>query len=732
MVFKLDSELDTSTSDTEMGMKKHGGKASLFGKQESKARQKDFQSKFFKAKYQGVSSASKPSISAPSSTLKDKQLPLCRADEHLFMERLNMANDKLQKMKLGNLPLDEYDIPPPAVIDSSQPKHTTGSTSAKKAIKISKKECKGTDGEKNNRPKISIPTINQTSQQDGIHKIVNPPIDKHVAEISQKPEEQKPKSKPEHAYEIRTWTDVSGSFQVTASFISLTSVEPFLVYLLRTDGIKVSVPLSKLSRSDVVWIREQTGVKPPEGSSFISAASEKSKVKNKHRIPPPPPKNTSPLVSESSSLQEVQKEPSKLSADDSSCAIIKEKVPTTDLPQKSLLDSSKSQKHPVSIQPHRTPPLPPVLPTKISNASTPIFTPKKDDDNAQTKEENNDKYSILNKPLNKNEIDLNHITVDESLLKKIENIDSDLSLSNEHAISLSSIDVPKSEETVLKDCKNEPPQSRIDHNESLTISSIKEKIEEARNKKKGINPSSSLSILSPQSSQKSSASSLSSSKSALEAVFKDLNKKPGSSSSSFVTQTGIPATLSQSSSEHNSAQPYDESHRRNDITNPFSNDARRSYSALQPEQKRYSQPTYLNEGHAVRYSQSNPYVVEYRSSLPVSKTPHILSSNYYPPFRQVSSGQLSHHYEIGPFQGGPFPLPFVSNAPIISDGRSNILQNGPAIAHGASGANYEGYLPRTSSHVVETITYSDPSRRNTNSYQPVIFHDTGFFFWSAS
>jgi hypothetical protein len=59
-------------------------------------------------------------------------------------------------------------------------------------------------------------------------------------------------SLPTHKHEIRVWSDNSGSFSTRASFVSKTGQK---VKLRREDGIELEVELSKLSESDIAYIR---------------------------------------------------------------------------------------------------------------------------------------------------------------------------------------------------------------------------------------------------------------------------------------------------------------------------------------------------------------------------------------------------------------------------------------------------------------------------------------------
>jgi hypothetical protein len=66
--------------------------------------------------------------------------------------------------------------------------------------------------------------------------------------------------KPPAAF--RTWTDNTGSFKVSAEFVSFGNGK---VKLRKQDGNEVTVPLERLSTADVEFVRERCrehGIKP--------------------------------------------------------------------------------------------------------------------------------------------------------------------------------------------------------------------------------------------------------------------------------------------------------------------------------------------------------------------------------------------------------------------------------------------------------------------------------------
>ena len=59
--------------------------------------------------------------------------------------------------------------------------------------------------------------------------------------------------------ELRKWSDTSGGFSVSATFVN---IEKGNVSLRKEDGSVVTVPLAKLSKSDQEYVRTETQKKP--------------------------------------------------------------------------------------------------------------------------------------------------------------------------------------------------------------------------------------------------------------------------------------------------------------------------------------------------------------------------------------------------------------------------------------------------------------------------------------
>lgn len=66
--------------------------------------------------------------------------------------------------------------------------------------------------------------------------------------------EGKSRSKPDSS-KIRTWTDHSGSFKVEAQFIGIADGK---IHLHKTNGVKIAVPVSKMSPEDLAYVEKVT------------------------------------------------------------------------------------------------------------------------------------------------------------------------------------------------------------------------------------------------------------------------------------------------------------------------------------------------------------------------------------------------------------------------------------------------------------------------------------------
>ncbi|EFZ03180.2 SH3 domain-containing protein [Metarhizium robertsii ARSEF 23] len=66
----------------------------------------------------------------------------------------------------------------------------------------------------------------------------------------------KSKSKPDIS-KLRTWTDRSGSFSVEAQFLGLKDGK---IHLHKMNGVKIAVPIAKMSREDLEYVENVTGI----------------------------------------------------------------------------------------------------------------------------------------------------------------------------------------------------------------------------------------------------------------------------------------------------------------------------------------------------------------------------------------------------------------------------------------------------------------------------------------
>lgn len=89
--------------------------------------------------------------------------------------------------------------------------------------------------------------------------------------------------------QVRTWTDRSGAFKVQAQFLSLYEGK---FRLHKTNGVKIDVPVDKMSPEDIQWVEAKLGKSISSGSPMADiAAGQKTP-----EMPPRPQPATSPAT----------------------------------------------------------------------------------------------------------------------------------------------------------------------------------------------------------------------------------------------------------------------------------------------------------------------------------------------------------------------------------------------------------------------------------------------------
>ncbi|KAG6040661.1 hypothetical protein E4U41_007514 [Claviceps citrina] len=87
---------------------------------------------------------------------------------------------------------------------------------------------------------------NNSRQQRGKHENGRNDMGNHA----------KPKTRPDSS-KVRTWTDRSGSFSVDAQFLGLKDSK---IHLHKMNGVKIAVPIAKMSRDDLEYVEKMTGI----------------------------------------------------------------------------------------------------------------------------------------------------------------------------------------------------------------------------------------------------------------------------------------------------------------------------------------------------------------------------------------------------------------------------------------------------------------------------------------
>ncbi|RMZ78031.1 hypothetical protein DV737_g4069, partial [Chaetothyriales sp. CBS 132003] len=88
--------------------------------------------------------------------------------------------------------------------------------------------------------------------------------------------EAKPRSKPD-ASKTRTWTDHSGSFKVEAQFIGIADGK---IHLHKVNGVKIAVPVSKMSPEDLEYVEKVTNESIEEHIPVADLIKMKQKVRS--------------------------------------------------------------------------------------------------------------------------------------------------------------------------------------------------------------------------------------------------------------------------------------------------------------------------------------------------------------------------------------------------------------------------------------------------------------------
>ncbi|KAI8940408.1 hypothetical protein NX059_004098 [Plenodomus lindquistii] len=104
-------------------------------------------------------------------------------------------------------------------------------------------------------PGLQLPSRNSSLMQTNVdHRRTSQRSSKR--ESSTKDSSSKSSSKPNSA-KVRTWTDRSGSFKVEAEFILIKDGK---IHLHKVNGVKIAVPVTKMSVEDLEYVERATGV----------------------------------------------------------------------------------------------------------------------------------------------------------------------------------------------------------------------------------------------------------------------------------------------------------------------------------------------------------------------------------------------------------------------------------------------------------------------------------------
>ncbi|KAK7398321.1 cytoskeletal protein binding protein [Neonectria punicea] len=91
----------------------------------------------------------------------------------------------------------------------------------------------------------------------------------------------KSKSKPDSS-KVRTWTDRSQSFSVDAQFLGLKDGK---IHLHKMNGVKIAVPITKMSREDLEYVEDFTGISLEDDKPLADVKRARSAEKNEKKAP---------------------------------------------------------------------------------------------------------------------------------------------------------------------------------------------------------------------------------------------------------------------------------------------------------------------------------------------------------------------------------------------------------------------------------------------------------------
>ncbi|KAF8531807.1 hypothetical protein BDD12DRAFT_869217 [Trichophaea hybrida] len=112
---------------------------------------------------------------------------------------------------------------------------------------------------------------NSTRGDIGVSKV--PERRSSLAQPSQGRKSATTKLKPDTSL-IRTWTDRTGSFKVEAQFLGCKDGK---IHLHKINGVKIAVPVSKMSMTDLKYVEDKTGISLDEDKPLSEILKEQKK-----------------------------------------------------------------------------------------------------------------------------------------------------------------------------------------------------------------------------------------------------------------------------------------------------------------------------------------------------------------------------------------------------------------------------------------------------------------------
>lgn len=194
----------------------------------------------------------------------DDEVTVAEGDEVIILDDTKSEEwwmvRRIKNGKEGVVPSNYVDIigtvPAPAPIASP----TTVAPPSRNYVEENRREEERLAKEAAKRKKrdSDLPDLTAGLQLPKRHSSLMAPTDERStsATSSKRNSKMEKKSMP-NTSKVRTWTDRSGTFKVEAEFLGLRDEK---IHLHKTNGVKIAVPVPKMSAEDLEFVERETGI----------------------------------------------------------------------------------------------------------------------------------------------------------------------------------------------------------------------------------------------------------------------------------------------------------------------------------------------------------------------------------------------------------------------------------------------------------------------------------------